>query len=70
MKIVFRNNTRSPASMHPHDVLYDKKREGAPYDDGTGRRRKGDDAVAPGATYTYTWQVPERAGPGPATAPP
>ncbi len=25
-----------------------------------------DDQVAPGQTYTYTWQVPERAGPGPA----
>jgi FtsP/CotA-like multicopper oxidase with cupredoxin domain len=65
LKIVFRNNTRFPASMHPHNVLYDKKSEGAPYEDGTGPGSKGDDAVAPGATYTYTWKVPERAGPGP-----
>ena len=64
IKIVFRNNARFPASMHPHGVLYDKDTEGAPYADGTGRR-KGDDAVAAGGTHTYTWQVPERAGPGP-----
>jgi hephaestin len=65
LKIVFRNNTRFDASMHPHNVLYDKKSEGAPYADGTGPGSKGDDAVAPGSTYTYTWKVPERAGPGP-----
>jgi FtsP/CotA-like multicopper oxidase with cupredoxin domain len=65
LKIVFRNNTRFAASMHPHNVLYDKKSEGAPYADGTGPASKGDDAVAPGSTYTYTWKVPERAGPGP-----
>jgi hephaestin len=65
LKIVFRNNTPFPASMHPHNVLYDKKSEGAPYADGTGAGAKLDDAVAPGATYTYTWKVPERAGPGP-----
>ena len=65
LKVVFRNNTPFPASMHPHNVFYDKKSEGAPYADGTGPASKGDDAVAPGATYTYTWKVPERAGPGP-----
>ncbi len=65
LKIVFRNNTRFAASMHPHNVLYDKRSEGAPYADGTGPASKGDDAVAPGSTYTYTWKVPERAGPGP-----
>lgn len=26
---------------------------------------RADDHVAPGATYTYTWQVPESSGPGP-----
>ena len=26
---------------------------------------KADDAVPPGGTHTYTWEVPERAGPGP-----
>jgi len=62
----FRNNTRSAAGMHPHGVRYGKDAEGAPYDDGTAGADKADDAVAPGRTHTYVWQVPERAGPGPA----
>jgi manganese oxidase len=65
IKVVFKNNTAYPASVHPHGVFYAKNAEGAPYSDGTGAANKGDDAVAPGATYTYNWQVPERAGPGP-----
>lgn len=65
IKVVFKNNTRYPASIHPHGVFYTKAAEGAPYDDGTGAADKGDDAVAPGATYTYHWKVPGRAGPGP-----
>ncbi len=65
IKVVFKNNTSYPASIHPHGVFYTKSAEGAPYADGTGAADKADDAVAPGATYTYTWKVPERAGPGP-----
>jgi hephaestin len=65
IKVVFKNNTRFPASVHPHGVFYTKASEGAPYADGSGAASKGDDSVAPGDTYTYTWQVPERAGPGP-----
>ncbi|MFL5929167.1 MAG: multicopper oxidase domain-containing protein [Gaiellaceae bacterium] len=65
IKFVFKNNTRFPTSVHPHGVFYDKASEGAPYADGTAAAGKGDDGVAPGSTYTYTWNVPERAGPGP-----
>jgi FtsP/CotA-like multicopper oxidase with cupredoxin domain len=65
IKVVFKNNTRFPASIHPHGVFYTKAGEGAPYADGTGAANKGDDSVATGATYTYNWKVPERAGPGP-----
>jgi manganese oxidase len=54
-----------PASIHPHGVFYTKSSEGAPYNDGTAGSDKADDAVQPGHTYTYTWQVPDRAGPGP-----
>ncbi len=61
----FKNNTRFPASVHPHGVFYDKNSEGAPYADGTNL--KADDIVAPlGGVHTYRWMVPERAGPGPA----
>ena len=68
IKVVFKNNTPFPASMHPHGVFYAKSSEGAPYNDGTGAGDKGDDAVQPTTSYTYTWQVPERAGPGPMEA--
>lgn len=64
-KIVFRNNATHPFSMHPHGVLYEKDSEGADYNDNTTGKDREDGCVAPGATHTYTWQVPERAGPGP-----
>lgn len=66
IKVVFKNNAHHPFSMHPHGVLYLKDSEGAPYADGVPDSQKGGDSVAPGTTFTYTWQVPERAGPGPA----
>lgn len=63
--VVFKNNASLPYSMHPHGLFYLKGSEGAPYLDGkTAAQRRGD-AVLPGHTYVYTWQVPERAGPGP-----
>jgi len=65
IKVVFKNNCRIPASVHPHGVFYDKSSEGALYNDNTNDSEKQDDAVQPGGSYTYTWQVPERAGPGP-----
>jgi FtsP/CotA-like multicopper oxidase with cupredoxin domain len=65
MRILFKNNASRPYSMHPHGVFYRKDSEGAPYDDGTSGAEKEDDAVPPGKTHLYTWEVPERAGPGP-----
>jgi FtsP/CotA-like multicopper oxidase with cupredoxin domain len=65
IRIVFRNQTDHPASMHPHGVFYSKDSEGAPYQDGTDGADKADDGVPPGATHTYVWAVPKRAGPGP-----
>ena len=67
IKVVFKNNTSSgvPFTMHPHGVFYDKDSEGAPYNDGTSGANKDDDFVEPGGTHTYTWKIPERAGPGP-----
>lgn len=66
IKVVFRNHGTHPYSMHPHGVFYAKASEGAQYADGVNAALKGGDSVAPGATFTYTWEVPERAGPGPA----
>jgi len=64
LRIVFKNNATHPYSMHPHGVFYNKDSEGASYDDGTSGADKADDAVAPGKTHVYTWEIPERAGPG------
>jgi len=65
IKIVFKNNGTHPYSIHPHGVFYEKPSEGSPYSDGVADVAKGGAAVAPGQTFTYVWQVPERAGPGP-----
>jgi manganese oxidase len=66
IKVVFKNNASHPFSMHPHGVLYQKDSEGADYNDGTSGADKEDGCVPPGSKHTYIWQVPERAGPGPA----
>src|SRR5271156_1210520 len=65
IKVVFKNKATHPFSMHPHGVLYQKDSEGADYNDGTSGEDESDGAVPPGATHTYVWQLPERAGPGP-----
>jgi len=65
IRVVFKNNASHPYSMHPHGVFYQKDSEGADYNDGTAGADKADGGVPPGATHVYTWQIPERAGPGP-----
>jgi manganese oxidase len=65
IQVVFRNHGTHPYSMHPHGVLYEKASEGSPYDHGTPDTAPSGNSVAPGKTFTYTWHVPERAGPGP-----
>ncbi len=65
IRVVYRNNTSFPSSLHPHRVFYDKSFEGAPYRDGTDSTDKADDAVPTGGTHVYVWPVPARAGPGP-----
>jgi len=62
IKVVFKNNTTIPASVHPHGVFYLKDgSEGAPYNDGLPPKLG--DAVPPGGNFTYFWGVPDRAGP-------
>ena len=65
VRVVFRNTCPFPTSVHPHGVFYEKDSEGAPYNDGTSGEDTTDDAVATGEGHTYTWLVPDRAGPGP-----
>jgi FtsP/CotA-like multicopper oxidase with cupredoxin domain len=64
--VVFRNNARFPLTVHAHGMFYTKSSEGAPYQDGVSAWNKSGDSVPSGRTFTYTWQVPERAGPAPA----
>jgi FtsP/CotA-like multicopper oxidase with cupredoxin domain len=65
IKVFFKNNASHPYSMHPHGVFYDKASEGSMYADNVSDEQKMGDMVPPGATFTYQWEVPERAGPGP-----
>lgn len=62
VRVVLRNRTPGPVSLHPHGVRYDAANEGLPRA-GEAPHEVADDAVAPGSTYEYIWDVPERAGP-------
>jgi manganese oxidase len=63
IRIFFKNNASHSYSLHAHGLFYAKNSEGAPYQDETSGEAKKDDAVPPGGSYTYVWEVPERAGP-------
>jgi hephaestin len=65
IKVVFKNNASRVYSMHPHGVFYEKPSEGSMYLDNVPHDQKMGSMVPPGATFTYEWEVPERAGPGP-----
>jgi len=63
LMIVFHNRAKQAYSFHPHGVFYTKSSEGSPYaDDATASTG---DSVPAGGNFTYTFLVPERAGPGP-----
>jgi manganese oxidase len=64
IQVHFKNNGTQSYSMHPHGVFYEKSSEGAYYNDGANDPSH-NGIIAPGATHTYIWRVPERAGPGP-----
>ncbi|XP_039550248.1 hephaestin-like protein 1a isoform X2 [Pimephales promelas] len=68
VEVHLKNFATRPYSLHPHGVFYKKDSEGALYPDGTSGHDKGDDAVAPGQTWTYTWQVKPEYGPTEADA--
>lgn len=61
LAVTFLNRTSQPLSMHPHGVKYDKDSEGAYYRPAPGLGA----AVAPGAKFTYVWQLDENSGPLP-----
>jgi FtsP/CotA-like multicopper oxidase with cupredoxin domain len=61
IRVVFRNATDRPLSIHPHGVRYDPRNEGALYNPPRG----GGDSVTPGGTYTYNWLAGRESGPLP-----
>lgn len=67
IRVIFRNNSGQPVSVHPHGVFYDDDSEGAPYCKEPLPEAPCpaalDDAVPPGQMTTYVWPVPQRAGP-------
>jgi hypothetical protein len=65
IRIILRNNTHLTVTLHAHGVEYKKDSEGALYEDSTAGTSKADDAVKPGDSQSYTWNVPERSGPAP-----
>ncbi len=71
IRVVFKNKTQTGRnfSMHPHGVFYTKPNEGAPYVGNDPSSFTDGNSVPPGSTYTYEWQVPDRAGPGPSDGP-
>ena len=64
IKVVLRNKTTFPVSLHPHGVAYERDSEGAMYGDGMDHP-EANGLVPPGKTHTYTWLVRNEAGPGP-----
>ena len=63
VKVVFKNAATRPYSIYPMGLRSNKTTEGMVYEDGT--TGASGDSVASGATFTYVWDVPVSAGPGP-----
>jgi manganese oxidase len=61
LRVVVRNNARRPYSLHVHGLRYTAASEGAMTAGAPGPWG----IIPPGGTYTYVFDVPERAGPGP-----
>uniref|UniRef100_A0A8C9VGK1 Coagulation factor VIII-like n=1 Tax=Scleropages formosus TaxID=113540 RepID=A0A8C9VGK1_SCLFO len=59
----FKNFASQPYSVHPVGISYWKQSEGAGYDDATSSQEKEDDAVAPGGSYRYVWDIQPASGP-------
>jgi FtsP/CotA-like multicopper oxidase with cupredoxin domain len=67
IKVIFKNNASRPYSIRaPDDVFRPRHAVGDTVLDAEGEviDTEQEDAVQPGATFTYEWDVPEVAGPG------
>ncbi|KAM6446565.1 coagulation factor V isoform 3-T3 [Liasis olivaceus] len=67
--IYFRNFATQPVSIHPQSALYNKWSEGSSYSDGTSTIERLDNAVPPGQSFRYLWNITEEVGPKQADPP-
>jgi hypothetical protein len=61
LRVVVRNSGHQPYSLHVHGLLYAPSSEGGM----TAGHMEPSGVIPPGGVYTYVYDVPERAGPGP-----
>ncbi|XP_056456329.1 coagulation factor VIII [Gadus chalcogrammus] len=59
----FKNLASESFSISPVGITYWKQSEGAGYEDSTGGQEKQDDAVSPGGSYVYVWDISAKDGP-------
>ncbi|XP_025023004.1 coagulation factor V [Python bivittatus] len=67
--IYFRNFATQPVSIHPQSAVYNKWSEGSSYSDGTSTIERLDNAVPPGQSFRYLWNITEEIGPKQADPP-
>jgi hephaestin len=68
IKVVFKNNASRPYGIHPPDTFRPKNAAAAgniPDASGNVVDEDPSEMVAPGATFTYEWDLPASAGPAP-----
>uniref|UniRef100_A0A670Y2J3 Plastocyanin-like domain-containing protein n=1 Tax=Pseudonaja textilis TaxID=8673 RepID=A0A670Y2J3_PSETE len=61
--VTFKNMASRPFNIHAKGVSYWKASEGESYEDLTSQLEKEDDAVEPGHTHVYVWEILEDQGP-------
>lgn len=61
LTVTFKNMASRPYSIHAHMLRYNELFEGVRYKNGTPANIE--NAVPPGSTFTYHWEVPETSGP-------
>ncbi|XP_034267842.1 coagulation factor V [Pantherophis guttatus] len=67
--IYFKNFATQSVSIHPQSAVYNKWSEGSSYSDGTSDMEKLDDAVPPGQSFKYVWNITAEIGPKEADPP-
>ncbi|KAL7983435.1 hypothetical protein Chor_000311 [Crotalus horridus] len=67
--IYFKNFATQPVNIHPQSAVYNKWSEGSSYSDGTSGMERLDDAVPPGQSFKYVWNITAEIGPKEADPP-